>query len=46
MRVCDDGSILEAKYEAGPISDDGVLDAEGLRPGPSIDQMNLSHIPR
>jgi HEPN domain-containing protein len=32
LRVLDDGNILEAKYEAGPIPDDGIFDAVGIKP--------------
>ena len=32
LRVLDNGNILEAKYEAGPIPDDGIFDTEGIKP--------------
>ena len=33
MRVMDNGSILEVKYQADPISDDQIFNEEGLKPG-------------
>lgn len=33
MRVVSSDEIYVAKYDAGPITDDGIIDVEGLKPG-------------
>ncbi len=39
IRVLGEDEILSAKYEAGPIPDDGVFDTEALKPGISPAQL-------
>jgi hypothetical protein len=35
LRVLDNATILEAKYQAASIPDDGIFDSEGLKPNPA-----------
>ncbi len=43
LRVVDVSNILEIKYQAGPIPDDGIFEYEAIAPVPSTDPSKISY---
>lgn len=43
LRVVDAGTILEVKYQAGPIPDDGIFEYDAFAPEPSNDPSKISY---